>query len=396
MVSKYDILEIGSRAKKDAQKGNTIINGCVGTFRDDNHKLIAFPMVIRSLQIYSTNYLEYAPVLGTKMFGDGVLKWVFGETYEHIKNNQELFVGATMGGTGAVYSAFKYFSKKNGTVILPDICWPNYFTIANESNVKTLVYPLFDNGVFNFDGLKKAIENALITNNEVLIVINDPCENPTGYSFTSKEYEKLFSLLKAFNIEKKNVDVLFDIAYLDYSNKRPILFDLVRNSYDFDIYFAFSASKSFSVYGIRCGALICFAKSIDEYLNIVNAIGTISRGSISCPNNEAIGTFAKLLNDNDSCKEISNELINQRQFLSFRATKAKEMLIANKIEFLPYYNGFFITIITKKDAYALCDLLERMHIYLVPISKTYVRIALCALTTQEMELVVHAIHNFEM
>lgn len=396
MGTKYDILEISTRAKKDAEKGNVVINATVGTLRDDNHLLIRFPEVIKGLEENATKFLEYAPILGPKKFADGVLKYVFDASYEQIMNKPDVFVAATLGGTGAIYTSFKYFSKKNGIVILPDVCWPNNFTIAAETGIRTLVYPLIKDNLFNFEGLKKCIENALISTNEVLIYINDPCENPTGYSFTPLEYEKLFDLLKAFNIDKKNVDVFFDIAYMDYASKKAAIFDYVRDSYDFNIYFAFSASKSFGVYGIRCGALIGLMKSEEQYKEIAETVKTITRGSVSSPNNDAVGTFGIILNDNNIVLKVREEIRIQKEFLKNRTNKAKEIFISNGIEFLPFSDGFFFTILTKKDAYALADQLEYMHIYVVPTGKNMMRIAICGITVHELELIVRAIKNFSV
>jgi len=395
MKISFDILDIGSRAKDDAKKGNIVINGCVGTFKDDLHNLITFPSVNKYLTENALNFLDYAPIFGSLEYRNSVLKWVFNEDYEEISKNNDIFVAATIGGTGAIFSIFKEYAEENGGLVISNICWPNYFTISKECNLKTFVYPLFLNKTFNMTGLEEAIKEGLKTKDKLIILINDPCQNPTGLSLTEEEYRTLFSLVKKYNTFNKDVDLLFDIAYFDYSEKKPILLEYLKSKSDFNIYIAFSASKSFGIYGLRCGALIYLAPTKERLDVVKDEIESISRGTISSPNNDATSTLAKLFSDSKAVAEMRSRLIDEKRFLKNRAIKALSILRDDKIDYLPYNDGFFITIITKTDAYALALKLEAMHIYLAPISSGLIRIAICSLSVSEFRIISNAIRNFD-
>jgi Aspartate/tyrosine/aromatic aminotransferase len=396
MANKYDILEISERAKLDKANGNQVINGCVGTFKDDNHVLISFPSVKEYLVKYNTNYLDYSRVIGPASFLSGAKKWFFNKDYQEITENKHLFEAATIGGTGAVYDIFKYYSDSHGVTIISDICWPNYFTIAKNTNLEYLTYPLFLNNKFNFIDLEKSIISALTKVDKVLLVINDPCQNPTGYSFSEEEYKTLFDLVNKYNRENKVVDLLFDIAYIDYSYTKPLLLNYLKKFYPFNIHLAFSCSKTFGIYGLRVGGLISFLKSVEEKTRLSDAIFDIARGSISSPNGGATNALSKLFDSDSAVEAMRLQLVEERNFLKSRALNALQIMNDNKIEYLPYSAGFFITIVTKINAYALEDNLEKMHLYVVPIAKNLVRIAICSLSVNEISLIAKAIRNFNV
>src|SRR5574344_573473 len=387
MANKYDILEISERAKNDKETGSVVINGCVGTFRNDYHVLISFPSVSEYLTKTATEYLNYSRILGPKPYLSSVLHWLFNNDYQEITRNKNILEAGTIGGTGAVFDVFKYLGDNSGAVILSDICWPNYFTIARQCKTTSYTYPLFKDNKFNLKGLEDSIIKSLEEHDIVLIVINDPCQNPTRYSMTDEEYINLFYLLNKYNTKAKNVDIIFDIAYIEFSSKKPILYKYLKSNYNFNVYLAFSASKTFGIYGLRCGALIGFMKSKEENEVVTDAIADVARGSISSPNAGAMGALTSLFNDDKAVEDMRNKLIEERNYLKERATRSLQILKANSIDFLPYDSGFFITIKTSKNAYALSDQLEKMHIYLVPISDSLIRIAVCSLSINEVEII---------
>jgi len=387
MGLKYDILAINARCKIDAANGNKVINGCVGTYRNDKHQLVGFDTVKKNLKDFSSMFLDYSPIFGTKKYQDGILKWLFEDKYEDVSKKDNLFVAATLGGTGALYSVFKYLSKQNSVVLFSDICWPNYFSISDEAKIKYDTYPLFKNNEFNFEALAQKIDQYACMHQKVLVVINDPCQNPSGYSFVKEEYDKLFEIIEKINkVFPHKVEVLFDIAYYNYADGKPLLLDYLMNDYSYNIYVAFSCSKTFGVYGMRSGAIITFCYSAGEKDIFKESIEHITRGTFSCPNNDAIGVFGEILNDCYETEEIKKELLIEKHILVQRGIHALEIMKQYGIAYLPYHYGFFITISTKEDAYMLCEALEKEHIYVCPISDHLLRLAICSVTLEEVEI----------
>ena len=394
MSLKFDILMINTKAKEDAMNGNKVINGCVGTLRDDEHNLLTFTDVKNVLKKSACSYLDYAPVVGYKSFKEGVVKWLF-EKPEEILNSKLFSFGATMGGTGALATSFKIAADEKATLIFGDVVWPNYVTIAEKAAVETARFQLIKDDKFNFEALEKAIKLALNKTEKVFILINDPCENPTGYSFTSEETKRLFDLLEKYNRDSNKLDLILDIAYVDYAKSRMEGLDYCYKKNNFNIYLTFSGSKSFGIYGIRCGALLSFSKNEEIAKDIQSQIAAYSRGTISSPNGQAIGPLSEVLNDINAKKNICKEIRLYRDILNSRGKCIVENLNKYGIGYLPYHEGFYITLKTKKNAAEICEKLFEKHIYLAPISDNYIRVAICSVSCDEIREIVKEIAKIE-
>ena len=394
MSLKFDILVINSKAKEDASKGNTVINGCVGTLRDDNHNLLTFTEVKKVLKDYACSYLDYAPVVGYKSFKEGVVKWLFKDP-QNILDSKLFSFGATMGGTGALATVFKIAADENSTLIFGDVVWPNYVTIAEKACVKTERFEIIKDNKFNFEGLEKIIDLALIKSKKVFLLLNDPCENPIGYTFSDEENKKLYNLISKYNENENKLDLIMDIAYVDYANSHLKSLDFIYEKNNFNLFFVFSGSKSFGIYGIRCGALLAFAKNEESAKSIQDQISAYSRGTISSPNAQAIGPLSIVLNDTESKKNIYEEIRVYRDILNSRGNCIKEKLGEKNIDYLPYCDGFYITLKTKKNAYEVCEKLFERHIYLSPISDHCIRVAICSVSCLEITKIVEEIANIE-
>lgn len=394
MSLKFDILMINTKAKEDALAGNKVINGCVGTLRDDDHNLLTFTEVKKVLKDLACSYLDYAPVVGYKSFKEGVVKWLFDRP-EEILNSKLFSFGATMGGTGALATAFKIAADEDAILIFGDVVWPNYVTIAEKAGVKTERFEVIKDDKFNFESLEKAIQKTLEKSKKVVVLINDPCENPIGYSFTSEENSKLFKLLEKYNKDSNKVDLILDIAYVDYAKSHLESLDYAYKKNNFNMYLTFSGSKSFGIYGIRCGALLAFSNSEENAKNIQGQIAAYSRGTISSPNGQAIGPLGEIMNNPESKKNINEEIRLYRDILISRGKCIVENLNKYNIDFLPYHDGFYITLKTKKSAYEICEKLFEKHIYLAPISDHYIRVAICSVSCEEIEKIVKEISIIE-
>ena len=69
--------------------------------------------------------------------------------------------------------------------------------------------------------------------------------------------------------------------------------------------------------------------------------------------------------------------------------KYKEILKAQKegVKFVPYISGFFITI-PVTNSQAVCDILEKDHVFMVPLKKG-IRLAVCSVSKKKMHGLAH-------
>lgn len=390
-VDKNDIIAISNMAKADKAAGNDVINGSIGVFLDDEKEVGKVLSIDKALTEHVTDKLGYSSVYGDMDYNNAVEKWVFDEKYDEIKNMYSVFTGSTLGGTGGVSMAFNLFLEEGQNVLLPDIMWNNYMLIAKKAELGFETYSMFtEDGKFNLQSLKEHIEFTLKEFGRCLVVINDPCQNPTGYCLSEEEYDELFKMLDIEGTKGK-LTVLFDIAYLSYysikGSKCKLIDKIAEKKTNFISLIIFSCSKVFGLYGLRMGAFIALALDEEEKVEIKNAFGAQARGVYSCSVSAPGYAISKVLTDPNQKKKLLDEINHNKEVLSERGETLVAELDKAGIKYYPYKSGFFVTIIVD-NAFSIFEKLKAEHIYIVPLSENTIRIALSGMTKEEVVVLV--------
>lgn len=386
-VGNNDIFAYSEEAKRDKTFGNQIIDGTVGVYLSEDGSLGHVPTIVKGLKEHISDRLCYSPSVGDKDYNDAVEHWTFRDCYLKIHDAYDVFTGSTLGGTGAIWQSCNLFLEQGETMLLPDIMWNNYMLIAKKAGVRYEKYTLFsqEDG-FNISSLRKHVSSCLDKDGRVLVMINDPCQNPTGYCMSADEYDELFAMLDEEG-ERGNVTVLFDIAYLSYyaEERGPFkLFDkLVERKHRFLPVILFSCSKVFGLYGLRAGAMIALVSSKQERKEIQQAFGALTRGVYSCPVGGVCYALSKVMTDENAKASLLNEIEENRNTLKRRGQFLLKELDKAGIKHYPYLSGFYLTIKVNKDAYDVYARLKAKHVYIVPLDKHMMRIALSGLNKSQ-------------
>lgn len=119
----------------------------------------------------------------------------------------------------------------------------------------------------------------------MVIILNTPAHNPTGYSLTLEDWDHVIAVLQEEAKCGKAIALVIDAAYIDFAGDEeeyrrflPKLEALPENVLPI---MAYSLSKTYTLYGTRCGAMICIAKTkeiADEFKRVCEYS---SRGSWS-------------------------------------------------------------------------------------------------------------------
>lgn len=396
-VDKNDIIAISNMAKADKAAGNDVINGSIGVFLDDEKEVGKVLSIDKALTEHVTDKLGYSSVYGDMDYNNAVEKWVFDEKYDEIKNMYSVFTGSTLGGTGGVSMAFNLFLEYGQNVLLPDIMWNNYMLIAKKAELGYETYSMFtEDGKFNLQSLKKHIEFTLKDFGRCLVVINDPCQNPTGYCMTEEEYDELFEVLNEEG-KKGYLTVLFDIAYISFfhiDGKKCALVDkLNEKKWDFLPLIAFSCSKLFGLYGLRVGALIALCPNEENKDEIKRAFGAQARGVYSVPNGPAEIAVSKVLNDPEKIDELHKQVKENSDELALRSEILISELDKAGIEYYPYMSGFFITL-KIKNAFEVAEKMKQKHMYVVPMNENSIRLAISGLTKSEVAKLIQGFKEY--
>ncbi len=392
-VSKTDIIAINSMAQKEASQGFDVINASIGTYLDDDKKVGSVDLVRTALKEHVTDNLGYPNSIGNQDYLDGVMKFVFADKLSLIQSFYHPFIGSTLGGTGALSIAFQLFLEEGEAVLLPDVMWTNYMLIADKAHATYMTYKMFnEKGGMDLTSLKETIQKAREKYHHVLVVINDPCQNPTGYCMTKEEYDELFQLLNEEG-RKGYLTALFDIAYISFfhvENEKCVLIDkLSQGKTDFLPLVIFSCSKLFGLYGLRLGAMIALCPNEENKEEVKRGFGAIARGTYSVANGPCQYAVSKVLLDESKTQELLSEVQRNSDDLYSRSKVLMEELQKAHIEYYPYKSGFFISL-KIDDAFKVSEELRKQHMFVVPMNDHSIRLAISGMTKDEISRLIHA------
>ena len=356
-----NIFTVVNAAKKDPDG----INATAGCLYGEDGKLLTFKCVYDAEKsITPIQRASYAASpTGNKPYIEAVKRFVLED---YVTNNYDGI--ATPGGTGAIYTAIKTCLNDNDTIIYPKISWGNYKVIADENNLNVLTYDAYDmNDLFDkIDSVE----------GKVFVVVNSPCENPLGLSYSYEEWKMIVDKLNSLN---KEAVLLCDIAYIDYANGDNKGFMRLFNELSDDVLvlIAASCSKAFSYYGQRLGALIAINNDKEFIEHYTNLCSRLARATWSNLNNAAMLNIADVLDNHYD--EYKKELEDAKQMLKKRVNLFIRQAEECGLELYRFNDGFFVTLKMKdnetRDQYH--QKLIDNHIYTIKVN-TGIRLGLCS------------------
>jgi aromatic-amino-acid transaminase len=206
-----------------------------------------------------------------------------------------------------------------------------------------------------------------------VIILNTPAHNPTGYSLDLEDWNNVIRVIKdSVSDGKKKLTLLVDVAYLDYAgdeeeNRKffPLLEGLPDNIL---VVIAYSLSKSYTMYGMRSGAMICMTgnKEIAEEFKTVCSFS--ARGTWSNCNRSAMATLSNIYSDDDLLAKVTNERRQYCEMLLRRGKAFQDAANEISLDTVPFDAGFFVTV-RCENAEAVGLELQKEGIFIVPIGK---------------------------
>ena len=366
------IFGISNRAKAAiAEKGrDRVVNGTIGALLDDEGELVVLESVDEVFrQLGPKDYAEYAPIGGILPFREALQKAAFGD------NVPEGFIEAvaTPGGTGSLRNVISNYSEPGDSVLTSDWHWAPYGTIAGEIGRKIDVFEMFtEEGCFNVESFRSKCAELLASQNSLVIILNTPAHNPTGYSLTLEDWDAVIATLKDEAACGKAIALLVDAAYIDFAGDEeeyrrflPKLSGLPENVLSI---VAYSLSKTFTLYGARCGAMICVAKTAeiaDEFRRVAEYS---SRGSWSNTARIAQVILSRIYSDPELLEKVNAERKKYRDMLASRGRAFGEAAAECGLKIVPYDAGFFVSV-PCDDPDAVSRRLEEQDVFLVPLAK---------------------------
>ena len=382
------IFGISNRAKEAAAKygKDNVINGVVGALVDDEGKLIVLKSVDKVFKTLTPDeYAAYAPIGGIPEFKSAVKQAAFGK-YEPRGFTE---VCATPGGTGGIRNTVSNFSAIGDRVLVADWFWAPYKTICQEIGRDVQTFRFFnEEGKFDIDDFRANVLELLELQDSLVIIINSPAHNPTGYSLSVTDWKNIKEIFEK-TPQDKHVALFCDVAYIDFAGDEeqyrqflPVLDEMPENVLPI---IGYSASKTFTMYGMRCGAMICIAKTPAIAQEFKQACEFSSRGTWSNCNRAPQTVIAKIFADPELKKMVDDERAEYRDMLLRRGKAFEAAAKECGLEMVPFDAGFFASIpMPNPDEVGLE--LEKENIFLVPLAKG-LRVSIASVSEENCRLI---------
>lgn len=369
------IFALNARAKERAQRGEDVLNATLGALYEDDGQLAILPSLFEALrQVPDRQIADYAPIAGSPAFLAAVIRDLFGEG----ELAGRAVAAATPGGTGALFMALQNFLEPKQRLLTGSYYWGPYGTLADHTDRGLETFPLFDSaGRFDVGGLEAALARQLAAQGRALIFINTPCNNPTGYALDEAEWQALCETLIAAN-QRGPVTLLIDHAYAAFAaattaDWRPFV---ARLSEHLTVLIAWTASKAFTLYGGRVGALVALSADPAERTRLKNAFGYSCRGTWSNCNHLGQAAVARVLTEPALAARAKAERSRLTGLLESRVAAFNAHARRAGLSYPRYEGGFFVSVFAKDGAAAVERAIQK-GVFLVPLQGA-VRVALCA------------------
>lgn len=355
-----------------------VINSTIGTLLDDNGELVVMVSVQKAIEGLSpSEYAEYAPIAGTPGFKEAIKKAAFN-TYE-VKSYTA--VVATPGGTGAIRNTIANYSCPGDKVLTHNWHWAPYTSIVGEMGRSLEYFDMFDeDGKFNIEDFAYKVKKLTRNQEHLVIILNTPANNPTGYSLSLDDWYGIKNVLETVDFDKK-IALLVDVAYIDFAGEdedtREFLKVIDNMRANILPIIAYSASKTFSLYGFRCAAMICLANNSELAEEFERVCTFSSRASWSNSPRAPQAIIEKIYADPELLEEAREERKEDRNMLQARGNAFAEEAANVGLEIVPFNAGFFVTV-PYAEPDKLCAALENKGVFLVPI-KGGVRVSVASI-----------------
>ncbi|HEJ83548.1 MAG TPA: aminotransferase class I/II-fold pyridoxal phosphate-dependent enzyme [Desulfobacteraceae bacterium] len=384
------ILSQGAEAKEKAHKFNATIG-----MATEKGRTMHLPSVMAMLhEIEPEEALTYAP-----SFGIPPLRQAWQE--ELLRKNPSLkgkeisLPVVSHAITHGLSVVSDMWVDPGDTIILPDKMWGNYNLIFSvRRGARIVTYPLFDgDGAFNLKGFEACVEREAASAKKIIVILNFP-NNPTGYTVTPREADKISDILrktagKGVRVLALTDDAYFGLFYTENALKESIFTRLIGQDPRLLTIKLDGATKENYVWGLRVGFVTYGATLTGETRPVYEALekktaGAV-RGSISNASRLGQEIVLKSLKADSYLAEKEDKL----GIMQERAQEVMRVLSDTKFQDVwepyPFNSGYFMCLRLKTvDAEALrVHLLDTYGIGLISLGPTDLRVAFSCLEKED-------------
>ncbi|MDP6325885.1 MAG: pyridoxal phosphate-dependent aminotransferase, partial [Candidatus Thalassarchaeaceae archaeon] len=275
--------------------GEPAINGTVGSLLENDGSLAVNKVVMDTIRNQSDVDLSaYAPLPGLPEFKKLAAELAIGPRLASLRDiGLHSNAVATPGGTGALYLSARCMLAVGDSILLRSRRWSPYDTLATECGLPITEWPILPTGdsdhpKVDLNALEEKLGDVASSQERVLAWLNDPAHNPTGLSLDAEGRELVLDAFIncATKHPNKGVTLFLDTAYAIYADEPYGWSETIHNKFSWAdwpenllICWGFSASKSHTIYGMRCGAIVFLHPSEDYVARLGEICAVTGRGT---------------------------------------------------------------------------------------------------------------------
>lgn len=294
------------------------INLSIGIYFDDAGRLPVMEAVreAETALLQSVGPRPYLPMEGAADYRQAVQLLLFGAGHEAV-NSARIATIQTVGGSGGLKVGSDFLKRyfPNSDVWVSDPTWDNHRAMFEGAGFRVHTYPYYDekSGGLCFDAMRTTLESLPA---QSIVLLHACCHNPTGVDLDVAQWAELIPIIR----DRQLIPYL-DLAYQGFGNGVRDDALVVRAMAEAGITFfcANSFSKSFSLYGERCGALSVVCQDASEAGRVLGQLKAAVRKNYSSPPSHGAKIVSSVLLDPALRTEWLRELDTMRhRILSMR------------------------------------------------------------------------------
>ena len=328
------------------------INLSIGIYFDDAGKLPVM-RAVREAETAMLQYIgprSYQPMEGAANYRSAVQQLLFGAQHEAVLSGRIATV-QTIGGSGGLKVGSDFLKRffPSANVWVSDPTWDNHRAMFEGAGFKVNTYPYYDaaTGALNFSGMLQAFKGDGDANHTnaipegSIVLMHACCHNPTGVDLSAAHWAELIPVIKA-----RRLIPYLDIAYQGFGDGLEEDTFALRALTDAGISFfcASSFSKSFSLYGERCGALSVVCPDRAQAELVLGQMRATVRKNYSSPPTHGGQIVARVLQTPALFAQWSDELNGMRERIKAMRQRLHAVLQAKLQTQLPGKDiNYFLT-----------------------------------------------------
>ena len=386
------ILSQSAEAKVKADR----INATIGIAKE-GPKVLSLPSVTKYITgIEPDNYLPYAPSYGLLELRKKWHKEMYVKNPSLAGTDVSLPI-VTSGITHGVSVLSDVWVNANDVIVLPDMIWGNYnmiFCVRNQAQI--VQYSSYDEALtrFNLEDFERVIREQAEKHDKIITILNFP-HNPTGYTLSKEESDRVAAILidvasKGTNVVAACDDAYFGLFFDEETAKQSLFAKIAGKDPRLLAVKLDGATKEDYVWGFRTGFItygIAAQKNLEGVYDALEkkTAGCI-RGTISNCSHLSQSILLKSMDDEnyDQLKQAKFDLLKDRAKAIKEALKDPKF--AEEFDVYPFNSGYFMCIRLKNvNAEALrVHLLDHYGTGLISIGDENLRIAFSCLELKDV------------